>query len=112
MSRVTFLFLPIVFGYYVFTQYTCSAWFLLALFIYYAIYKYHWFQVNREQIERVSKYLFENVHEGVMLFDADGNVIQVNTAAKAIVGNDVAATPTVETVARCIDGYDFQQRIP
>jgi PAS domain S-box-containing protein len=99
---------PLLFDNYALTQYSSFGVVFQALFIYYAIYKYHLFQVNGEQLERVSKYLFENIHEGVVLFDRQGKVIQVNNAAKTLIGNGAAAL-TVETLVRCIGDYDFNR---
>ena len=52
--------------------------------IYYAIAKHHFLTIDIEQIESVSQKLFENASDCIVLFDAEGNCVQMNEASRKL----------------------------
>lgn len=56
---------------------------------YYAINKYLFLTINYDEIETVSKNLFLNLKEGVVVVGKFGGVVQSNSAAKEILGEEI-----------------------
>lgn len=80
----------------------------MLVMIYYAIAKHHFLTINIEQIESVSRKLFENASDCIVLFDAEGICVQVNEASERLFGKneELLNSQDLESI---IEGYSFKK---
>lgn len=67
-------------------EFTSLSALLIAIFLYIAVKRYHFNYVDVGEIEKVSRALFETVSEGVVIFNRDGEIRQLNREAEKLLG--------------------------
>ncbi len=100
---LTLYILPFLFDIIIARSFSSLSILAIIISIYLAIVKYNFLSVNIEQIEVVSKRLFENISEAVFIIDADYTIIQMNQQAQKIFKN----TPTGYTAEKIKDVLPF-----
>jgi signal transduction histidine kinase len=75
-------------------------------YMYQAVSKHHFLSINIDEVEQVSRTLFGNSMDAVVVFGTKGDVIQANTKAAALFGGEVTRTAVQGTIS----GYVFSQR--
>lgn len=74
-------------------------------FVYRAIRRYHLMSVNIEQIVDVSKRLFQNVREAILVIDSSGDLVELNDAAVQFFGRGPRRGLASKLSTR-IEGYE------
>ena len=76
--------------------------------IYYAIAKHHFLTIDIEQIESVSQKLFENASDCIVLFDAEGNCVQMNEASRKLFEKNEEELNS-QNIESIIEKYSFNE---
>ena len=71
-------------------------------FIFYAVYRHDFSVVNINEIRAVSRLLFENTPDAMVVFDRDGQCVEINRAASDLFGE----SPEPQLIARLLTGYE------
>ncbi len=85
---------PLVFQSYATYRFASVVAMINIAFVYYAIRKYKFLSVDTVEIEAVSKLLFENFRDAVIIADLSGIVIQTNEKARQMFGDVICAGTT------------------
>ncbi|MDG5816316.1 ATP-binding protein [Chitinispirillales bacterium ANBcel5] len=77
-------------------------------FLFFAIRVHHLFYVDVEKVEHSFNVIFENVHDAVLLLEANGSAVQINSSARKLFNTPVMKL-TRSFLEQHIKGYSFIQ---
>lgn len=103
----TLIFLPMFFGIQKATLYTSLGLLFNTYFTYLAVSKYYFLSINIAQLENSFEILLQNIHESVILFDQQGDSIQMNKSAYELLCVKESKV-THQFLNENILGYDFK----